>query len=806
MTRLLLRWSWRDLRSHWAKVVAIALVIAIGTGGYAGLTATAEWRRASYDINYRQLEMYDLRVDLATGGMIDQGDLAAIISALPDPGVVRAFEERLIVPTQVDASSDNETVLVRSEITGADFSGAGPQVNGYHAFTGRLLDEGDAGRPIVMVERNFAKFYELPATGEIAISGDRAVEYVAQATTPEYFTVAPEGEMFMSEATFGALFTTLETAQELSGHDGRVNNLILTLAEGADRDAVAAQLTTALEVLPVGTQVLTRDDNLSYTALTTDVDQDQAMFNALAVLLFAGAVGAAFNLIHRLAEQQRREIGIGMALGVSPRTLAIRPLLVSGQIAFLGVAFGVGVGMLIGSAMGGVLEDFIPLPVWETPFQTGVFARVAVIGLVLPFLASAIPVRRAVRVTPVDAIKPAHLTGGRRMRHRGGLAGNTFSVMPFRNLRRAPRRTAMTVLGIGAAITVLVGFLGIMDSVFDAVDTAEEQAVGDEPDRIALRLDDFYLSDSPAVDVVEQASTVGAVEPTLRLAATLHGASEEIDAFVELADLRQGMWKPSVVSGEIDTRPGLILSEGAARDLGVAVGDDVLLRHPRREGLASYTFVESRLPLLATHPHPIRALVYVDLSHAGIFNLEGITNALNILPATGADVDQVKRELFELDWVSSVQSVTAVTDAVRDAFDQMLGIIQIMVTAVLFLALLIAFNTAAINLDARAREHATMFAFGVKVRTALRVAVTESFVIGALGTMIGIAGGLAMVWWMTQSLLARTLPDFTLEVVLRNVTVVTVIALGVLAVTAAPLLTLRRMRKMNIPGTLRLVE
>ena len=38
---LLLRWSWRDLRSHWAKVVAIALVIAIGTGGYAGLTSTA---------------------------------------------------------------------------------------------------------------------------------------------------------------------------------------------------------------------------------------------------------------------------------------------------------------------------------------------------------------------------------------------------------------------------------------------------------------------------------------------------------------------------------------------------------------------------------------------------------------------------------------------------------------------------------------------------------------------------------------------------------------------------------------------
>ena len=57
--RLLLRWSWRDLRTHWAKVLAIALVIAIGTGGYAGLTSTAEWRRLSYDLNYDRLAMYD---------------------------------------------------------------------------------------------------------------------------------------------------------------------------------------------------------------------------------------------------------------------------------------------------------------------------------------------------------------------------------------------------------------------------------------------------------------------------------------------------------------------------------------------------------------------------------------------------------------------------------------------------------------------------------------------------------------------------------------------------------------------------
>jgi putative ABC transport system permease protein len=196
----------------------------------------------------------------------------------------------------------------------------------------------------------------------------------------------------------------------------------------------------------------------------------------------------------------------------------------------------------------------------------------------------------------------------------------------------------------------------------------------------------------------------------------------------------------------------------------------------------------------------------MDIANADLMALEGITNAVNVMPVAGVSATDVQQELFELEAVASVQSVTAVTEAVRDAFDQMLGIIQVMVVAVLLLALLIAFNTAAINLDARSREHATMFAFGVRVRTAIRMAVTESFVIGVAATIIGIGGGLAMVWWMTERLLAETLPDFDLEVAIQPSTIALVVVMGVVAVTLAPLLTARRMRKMNLPGTLRYVE
>ena len=39
---LWLRWSWRYLRARWLQVFAIALVIALGTGSYAGLLSLTE--------------------------------------------------------------------------------------------------------------------------------------------------------------------------------------------------------------------------------------------------------------------------------------------------------------------------------------------------------------------------------------------------------------------------------------------------------------------------------------------------------------------------------------------------------------------------------------------------------------------------------------------------------------------------------------------------------------------------------------------------------------------------------------------
>lgn len=807
---LLLRWSWRDLRARWLQVAAIALIIAIGSGTYSGLTSVSAWRRASYDASFAALNMYDLRIDLADGAYIPSGRLQRVVARAGGEDVTDV-EARLETPVQVDASTGDETILVPGRMVGVDLSGGGPEVGGLHAVEGRLLTPADAAAgDIVLLDEHFAERHDLPPSGTVRIGGDRELRYVGRAITPERFFVLDErGGLF---ADVAVLYAPIGVAQDVAGLPGAANQVALTLAPGADVAVVEGQVTGALaEAFPdVGTTATRQQDDVVLRVMYDDIDGDQRLYSVFALLILSGAAFAAFNLMVRIVEAQRREIGVGMALGVPPARLALRPLLVGVQVAVLGVVFGVVVGLLIDALMADLLSGFFPLPIWEFDFQLGIFVKGAALGLVLPVAATALPVARAVRVSPVDAIQTAHraVSGGLApLVRRLPIPGSTVTMLPLRNVVRGPRRTLLTAMGIGAAIATLVGVTGMIDSFLGTIDAGEQEFVGDAPDRLVVGVD-FAPVDAEAVRGVTESPLVRAAETDLALGGTLEpGDEDEIDVLLSVIDFQSPTWRPTAVTGELATdRPGLVIARRAADDLGLEVGDQVTLRHPERVGVAGYRFVETELPVLATHPNPYRFVAYVDEGSADLFDLEGITNSIQVRPADGVSQEEVQRGLFDQPGVVSVEPVTAAADAIRDRINEVVDVFVVIEGAVLLLALLIAFNSTAINMDERARENATMFAFGLPAYRVLLVSVVESVLIGALGTVIGVLAGRALLEWLIRVLLPSTFPDIEVTVFVSASTIITAVAFGVVAVAVAPLLTLRRLRRMDIPSTLRVME
>ena len=97
----------------------------------------------------------------------------------------------------------------------------------------------------------------------------------------------------------------------------------------------------------------------------------------------------------------------------------------------------------------------------------------------------------------------------------------------------------------------------------------------------------------------------------------------------------------------------------------------------------------------------------------------------------------------------------------------------------MLIAVLIAFNSASINMDERTREHATMFAFGLPVGTVLRLAVIENFILGLGSTALGVAGGWFLLGLIISTRIADTLPDIFVKPTVDETTLIITLVLGV---------------------------
>ena len=803
---LWLRWSGRDLRQRWPVVTAIALVIALGTGTYAALLSTSAWRTQSNDASFALLHVHDLRVTLAEGTTTSEGKLAAAIRAIPDAAAVTAVRERLLEPTQIAGPAG---LLVPGELVGTD-TGPGVQVDGVSVSAGRPLTPDEDGRPVVIVDRGFAMAHRLPAQGDLMLSGGIHVRYAGQGQSPEYFLVSgAQGALpFLTQKSYGVLFTTLHSAQALTGADGSVNDAVLTLRPGANSGAIRAEITRALAGLrpAVSATVTNRDDIAAYRVLYRDISSDEQLWRIIAFLVLGGAAFAALNLTSRIVESQRREIGIGMALGVPERDLAIRPLLFGAEVAVLGVAAGVGVGFLVGIPLRSMFTRLVPLPVWRTAFQPGVFAQAAVLGFVLPLAAVAWPVWRAVRVHPVEAIRAGHLSGrgGRSswvMRHLR-LPGRSYQRGPVRNLVRTPRRTILTTIGIGAAITTLVTVFGFLDTFNGTLDRSQHELLHSAPDRIAVTLRTFLPVGDPAIAAVRSTAGVASVSPELLVPATVSNGGRQLDVVTEVIG-PGSPWTPTIRSGS--ATGGLILAEKAAADLHAGVGDVITFRHPQLTA-DGYRTVDTRMRLAGVHPNPLRMFSYIDTPGPALFGLTGVTNYMVVQPRPGVTTDSIRRALLAIPQVASAEAIRATTAGMRESLNEYLGILQVAAAITLLLALLIAFNTASIGMDERRREHATMLAFGLPVRTILGLTTVEAALLGLLGTAAGIAGGYTILAWMVGTTVPSVMPELGVTATITTATLITALILGVGTVAAAPLLTIRRLRRLDIPGALRLVE
>jgi putative ABC transport system permease protein len=374
---------------------------------------------------------------------------------------------------------------------------------------------------------------------------------------------------------------------------------------------------------------------------------------------------------------------------------------------------------------------------------------------------------------------------------------------------------------------MLVIMAGMLDSFLLTIDQAEIAYLSHNSDRMMVILDSVYPTSPDQVDpltaLILDPTRVSALlqladedgEPLfsdgdagLIMEGELKNGEESISIAVEMLPFDEApVWAPSLVEGQLPGgTPGIVISEKAMRDLGLAVGDLITFEHPAREDIFTFRMIESQVKVAGIHNIPLRTVSYMNLDQAELMGAEGFVNYLVVNPAGGVTQDNARHALFMQPGVASVQAVADLPTAFEDVISMVTGLLVIIQVVVLVMAALITFNSTSISVDERRREIATLFAFGLRVRTVARMQVLENAAIGCLGTLIGLVLGFGLLHLIFATKIAEMFPEIQFAVEIAPGTLVVAGVLGILVSALSPLLSMRKMYRMDIPSTLRVME
>ena len=99
-----------------------------------------------------------------------------------------------------------------------------------------------------------------------------------------------------------------------------------------------------------------------------------------------------------------------------------------------------------------------------------------------------------------------------------------------------------------------------------------------------------------------------------------------------------------------------------------------------------------------------------------------------------------------------------------------------------------------------------MFAYGVPVRRVLGILAMEGFVLGVAATILAIGVGYALLLWILRVVLPDSIPHIGVDMAVDVPAMAVILAAGIAIIALAPALTVRKLRRMDVPATLRVLE
>ena len=342
-----------------------------------------------------------LVVENGARGMADAGAVAARLT--PVPGVHSATPfvlQQALFTVQGGGATGG---LLR----GADLDAPAVRASIAAQLKGGSLDPLLKGtEPALLLGRELARTLGvIPGDRVTVISPQGAMTAVGLVPKMRRFLVAGFVEVGMYEHDASLAYTTLAAAQEFAGLGDRVTGVEVKLDDPFEAKTVGRRLAAAAGASYWIRDWMDMNRNL-FAALQLE---KLALFVIVTIIVLVAGFAIIGHLILLVAEK-RKEIGILKAMGATSSSIGAIFLSAGMLIGFVGTAAGSAFGLAIIwlqntykiiRLAGDVYQiDYLPMKL-----SSGDFALVIGATLVISFLATISPARRAAALAPVDVLR-----------------------------------------------------------------------------------------------------------------------------------------------------------------------------------------------------------------------------------------------------------------------------------------------------------------------------------------------------------------------------------------------------------------
>ena len=724
---ILFRKLFRTLWKYKAQFISMVIMVALGIGVFLGFNV--EW----YSLEVNTKEIYDATGFADYRIYNDKGFSPADLEAVK--GISGVDDATRFLSLNVSVRDDTDTLaLTVSEnmdvsgilvMEGEPYSPEDPD--------GFWLSDSYAAANGISVGDPLSLVYQ-------AITVNGTVKGLVKSS--EYLICLPDSNQMMPDySSYGFVYISpamLDNAVPAL-YKALIGSLYhqINVRSSLDKPAFVEAVDKALGSTRL---ILSKAETVSWAEAQGEVEEGKTMASILPVLFLAIAILTMVTTMHRICASEKTQIGTFKALGFKDRRILAHYAAYALIIGLLGTVLGIGIGYGLGWFImnpDGAMATYIDMPSWT--LHAPVFTWVVIAGIIAFLtLIGFLSVRKMLQGTAADALRPY---SPKRMKHLRFEETKRFKRLGFGtkwNLRDCVRhkaRSLMTLFGIIGCMVLLVGGLGMKDTMDAFLDVFYEKAIN-YTTRVNLNEENMTLAEGKALAesldgdwASSRAVQIGDKGYALEIYSVTHDKVRFADTDMKIVPLSDD---------------GAYICSRIARDYHLKAGDEL-----------------SFSPYDSNDHYMVPVAGALDSMTEGIFMTDALADRIGI-PYKVSSVFTDREEIPDNPNILNRQSKQSIMDSFDVFMDLMNKMIWLLVIAAVILGIVVLYNLGVMSYTERYREMATLKVVGFRDSKIGRLLISQNLWLTVLGILVGIPAGIGVL----QYLLTALASEYELKLVL----------------------------------------